>query len=166
MVVLGAGVPTSGRSVAQASAVEAKRVCEAVAALREACRALPAERRCVSIFLDKNRRYVGKSQPKRPPKRAQRRAPAERPAGRGLARGPTLPDHRATIEPLSVGAAGAAGAVRLGHPPLGRLCLALDEPHPAPRVARALRTRRPARVAGLVPACARLRYFVTSTGVT
>ena len=28
--------------------------------------------RCVSIFLDRNRRYVGKSQPKRPPKRTQR----------------------------------------------------------------------------------------------
>jgi hypothetical protein len=28
--------------------------------------------RCVSIFLDKNRRYIGKSQPKRPPKRTQR----------------------------------------------------------------------------------------------
>eukprot|EP01047_Picozoa_sp_COSAG01_P010244 COSAG01_NODE_431_length_17124_cov_26.577386_7_plen_233_part_00 len=35
--------------------------------------------RCVSIFLDKNRRYIGKSQSKRPPKRTQRpphRAPA------------------------------------------------------------------------------------------
>jgi hypothetical protein len=28
--------------------------------------------RCVSIFRDKNRRYIGKSQPKRPPKRTQR----------------------------------------------------------------------------------------------
>eukprot|EP01047_Picozoa_sp_COSAG01_P074873 COSAG01_NODE_12651_length_1704_cov_1.047352_1_plen_144_part_10 len=31
--------------------------------------AQPTRGRCVSIFLDKNRRYIGKSQPKRPPKR-------------------------------------------------------------------------------------------------
>jgi hypothetical protein len=30
--------------------------------------------RCVSIFLDKNRRYIGKSQSKRPPKRSRRRS--------------------------------------------------------------------------------------------
>eukprot|EP01047_Picozoa_sp_COSAG01_P048716 COSAG01_NODE_4768_length_4754_cov_24.235661_4_plen_141_part_00 len=28
--------------------------------------------RCISIFLDKNRRYMGNSQPKQPPKRTQR----------------------------------------------------------------------------------------------
>jgi hypothetical protein len=32
----------------------------------------PTRRRCVSIFLDKNRRYTGKSQSKQPPKRTQR----------------------------------------------------------------------------------------------
>jgi hypothetical protein len=32
----------------------------------------PTRVRCVSIFLDKNRRYIGKSQSKRPPQRTQR----------------------------------------------------------------------------------------------
>ena len=32
----------------------------------------PTRVRCVSIFLDKNRRYIGTSQPKRPPERKQR----------------------------------------------------------------------------------------------
>jgi hypothetical protein len=41
-----------------------------------AVRCRVADRRCVSIFLDKNRRYVGKSQSKRPPKRTQRHAHA------------------------------------------------------------------------------------------
>jgi hypothetical protein len=40
---------------------------------REAAPRPPATRvRCVSMFLDKNRRYIGKSQSKRPPKRTQR----------------------------------------------------------------------------------------------
>jgi hypothetical protein len=34
-------------------------------------------RRCVSIFLDKNKRYIGKSQSQRPPKKAQRRRTAD-----------------------------------------------------------------------------------------
>jgi hypothetical protein len=33
---------------------------------------VPTRGRCVSIFLDKNRRYIGKSQSKRPPERTQR----------------------------------------------------------------------------------------------
>jgi hypothetical protein len=33
---------------------------------------VPTRARCVSIFLDKNRRHIGKSQPKRPPQRTQR----------------------------------------------------------------------------------------------
>eukprot|EP01047_Picozoa_sp_COSAG01_P033404 COSAG01_NODE_2456_length_7666_cov_451.127660_4_plen_197_part_00 len=32
----------------------------------------PTRVRCVSTFLDKNRRYIGKSQPQRPPERTQR----------------------------------------------------------------------------------------------
>jgi hypothetical protein len=51
-------------------------------------------RRCVSIFLDTNRHYIGKSQSTRPPKRTQRRAPASPatlPAGRAPSRIAPLP---------------------------------------------------------------------------
>jgi hypothetical protein len=43
--------------------------------------------RCVSIFLDKNRRYIGKSQSKRPPKRTQRTPHQPAPATRAPDRG-------------------------------------------------------------------------------
>jgi hypothetical protein len=36
--------------------------------------------RCVSVFIDKNRRYIGKSQSKRPPKRTQRQPHQNLPA--------------------------------------------------------------------------------------
>jgi hypothetical protein len=39
---------------------------------RQICAIGPTRVRCVSIFLDKNRRDIGKSQSKRPPKRTQR----------------------------------------------------------------------------------------------
>jgi hypothetical protein len=51
----------------------------------------PGRGRCVSIFLDKNRHYIGKSQPKRPPTRTQR------------------PPHREAAPPVREAAAVVAG---------------------------------------------------------
>jgi hypothetical protein len=54
----------------------------------------PTRVRCVSILLDKNRRYIGKSQSKRPPKRTQRtphRACASWLASEPLSRCPASP---------------------------------------------------------------------------
>jgi hypothetical protein len=49
-------------------------VCDSVPAGRPAAgvHSTATRDRCVSIILDKNRRYIGKSQSKRPPKRTQR----------------------------------------------------------------------------------------------
>jgi hypothetical protein len=55
-------------------------------------RALTTRVRCVSIFLDKNRRYIGKSQSKWPPKRTQRTPHLLGPFSCALA---TLPPPRA-----------------------------------------------------------------------
>jgi hypothetical protein len=57
---------------------------------RALARPLSTRVRCVSIFLDKNRRYIGKSQSERPPKRTQRTPHQLRPAVTGR-RLPKLP---------------------------------------------------------------------------